>query len=50
MVKHTTAEGEERLITSPEPDYMFERGDVMLVLGSEKDVPYLKRGRPRKGA
>jgi CIC family chloride channel protein len=47
MIKQTTGAGEERLDTSPEPDYTFADGDVMLVLSPNEELPYLKRGVPR---
>jgi CIC family chloride channel protein len=40
--------GEERLDTVPGPDYKFQEGDVMLVLGPNDELPYLRGGMPRE--
>ncbi|MFQ6046851.1 MAG: chloride channel protein [Gemmatimonadales bacterium] len=47
MVKQTAPDGQERLTTSPGADYRFLPGDVLLVLGSTDELPYLRRGIPR---
>ncbi len=48
MVKQLIG-GEERLDTVPGPDYTFRDGDIMLVLGPNAELPYLRRGVPREG-
>lgn len=50
MIKHISPEGEERLTTILEPDYAFQPGDVMLVLGPNEELRYLRRGVPQSGA
>jgi CIC family chloride channel protein len=47
MVKQTTGEGGEELNTTPDPDYTFQYGDVMLVLAPSEQLRYLRRGVPR---
>jgi len=47
MIKQMSSEGEEELNTAPEPDYAFQEGDVMLVLGPNSMLPALRRGVPR---
>ncbi len=49
MIKQSSSGGQERLITTPEPDYAFQQGDVMLVLGPNEELRHLKRGVPRTG-
>jgi CIC family chloride channel protein len=49
MIKQTSDQGEEQLNTAPEPDYAFREGDVLLVLGPNEELPYLRRGVPRGG-
>jgi trk system potassium uptake protein TrkA len=47
MIKQVSSEGEEELNTAPEPDYAFQEGDIMLVLGPSSMLPALRRGVPR---
>jgi trk system potassium uptake protein TrkA len=47
MVKRTSSEGREDVMTSIDPDRAFQSGDVMLVLGSDKALRRLKLGLPR---
>jgi CIC family chloride channel protein len=47
MVKRTSDDGEEQLDASPTADYVFQLGDVMLVLGRDAEIPHLRRGIPR---
>jgi CIC family chloride channel protein len=46
MIKRTLPDGSEQLDTRPEADYTFRQGDIMLVLGSNEDLRYLRRGVP----
>jgi CIC family chloride channel protein len=46
MIKHRQAGGGEKLDTAPAPDYVFQKGDVMLVLGPGKNLRALERGTP----
>lgn len=45
MIKHTGPAGAEELDTAPEPDYRFQEGDVMLVLGPSEELRYLRVGK-----
>jgi len=47
MIKQTSAPGEERIKAAPTPDYVFQTGDVMLVLGPDEELRHLQRGVPR---
>jgi hypothetical protein len=47
MIKQSTADGGERLNTTPGADYRFKIGDVLLVMGPSDELRHLKRGRPR---
>jgi CIC family chloride channel protein len=47
MVKQRVG-GEERLDTVPDADYTFQEGDILLVLGPNSELPYLRRGVPRE--
>jgi CIC family chloride channel protein len=47
MVKRTSDDGEEQLDPSPTADYVFQPGDVMLVLGRDAELPHLRRGIPQ---
>ncbi|MHC4589107.1 MAG: chloride channel protein, partial [Planctomycetota bacterium] len=46
MIKRRTAGGREQLDATPEPDYLFHEGDVMLVLGPGRNIRALERGTP----
>ncbi len=46
MVKRRMAGGREKLEATPEPDYVFREGDVMLVLGPGRNIRALERGTP----
>ncbi|MHC4217937.1 MAG: chloride channel protein [Planctomycetota bacterium] len=46
MIKRRTAGGGEKLDATPGPEYVFEPGDVMLVLGPGKNIRALERGTP----
>ncbi len=50
MIKQSSGEGVEQLNTTPQADYAFQHGDVMLVLGPNEQLRHLRRGRgtPRK--
>ncbi len=50
MIRHREAGGAEQLDTAPEPDYAFQEGDVLLVLGPSEKLPDLRRGVPRTSA
>jgi CIC family chloride channel protein len=45
MIKHAGPAGAEELDAAPEPDYRFQEGDVMLVLGPSEELRYLRIGR-----
>jgi CIC family chloride channel protein len=45
MVKRRAANGREKLEATPAPEYEFRAGDVMLVLGSGKNIRALERGQ-----
>ena len=45
MVKQSTADGQEKLQTTPSADYTFRQDDVMLVMGPNEELRRLKRGR-----
>jgi trk system potassium uptake protein TrkA len=45
MVKQSTADGQEKLQTTPSADYIFRQDDVMLVMGPNEELRRLKRGR-----
>jgi len=49
MIKHPGPAGAEELDAAPQPDYAFQEGDVLLVLGPSSEIPYLRRGEPRSG-
>ena len=44
LVRRTMDDGREQVVTVPEPDYTFQHGDVMLVLGPREQLGRLKRG------
>jgi CIC family chloride channel protein len=46
MIKRRMAGGREKLEATPAPDYVFKQNDVMLVLGSGKNIRALERGTP----
>lgn len=46
MIKHTGATGETHLTSSPDADYAFRDGDVMLAMGPEEALRDLRRGKP----
>jgi hypothetical protein len=46
MVKRRTSTGSEKLDATPAPDYVFQEGDIMLVLGPGKNIRALERGVP----
>ena len=46
MVKRRTSTGGEKLDAAPAPDYVFQEGDIMLVLGPGKNIRALERGTP----
>jgi CIC family chloride channel protein len=46
MMKRRTASGREKLDAAPTPDFVFQAGDVMLVLGPAKNIRALERGIP----
>lgn len=47
MIRHHDSGGGEELDTAPQPDYTFQEGDTLLVLGPSEEIPYLRRGVPR---
>jgi CIC family chloride channel protein len=49
VIKRTHGDGGERVTTTPDADYAFEAGDVMLVLGSTAQLPYVRTGVPKEG-
>ncbi|MHC4081974.1 MAG: chloride channel protein [Planctomycetota bacterium] len=46
MIKRRTKKGGEKLDAAPAPDYIFQDGDVMLVLGPGRNIGALERGIP----
>jgi CIC family chloride channel protein len=46
VIKRQLPDGAEELSTRPDADYTFKQGDVMLALGSEKELRHLRRGIP----
>lgn len=47
IVKQSRGAGEERLETTPRADYVFESGDMILVMGPTEELRHLRRGVPR---
>jgi CIC family chloride channel protein len=47
MIRRRTPGGSGALDVTPAADYVFQSGDVMLVLGPGKDVGSLRQGAPR---
>ncbi len=47
LVKKRSDGGRERITPAPGPDYTFEDGDTLLVLGPSDELPHLRRGVPR---
>ncbi|MDH3455679.1 MAG: chloride channel protein [Gemmatimonadota bacterium] len=45
MVKHTSGDAGEELMTTPAADYVFQSGDVMLVIGPTPQIRRLRSGR-----
>lgn len=50
LIKRQLPDGAEELSTRPSADYTFRQGDVMLVLGSDEELRYLRRGIPPRDA
>ncbi len=48
VIKQTAGDGGERLNASPGPDYTFQQGDIMLIIGPVDALSHLRRGVPRK--
>ncbi len=48
VVKRTGGDGDEQLTTTPDADYVFEAGDVLLVLGSAAQLPHVRSGVPKE--
>ena len=46
MVKQLTEDGNERLRATPDADYEFREGDVMLVMGPNEALRRLRTGTP----
>jgi signal-transduction protein with cAMP-binding, CBS, and nucleotidyltransferase domain len=44
LIKRQLPDGSEELSTRPQADYAFRQGDVMLALGSQEELRYLRRG------
>jgi trk system potassium uptake protein TrkA len=47
MIKQPAGDGGERLNTTPDADYTFKHGDMLLIMGPSDELRHLKRGRPR---
>ena len=47
MIKQPSADGEERLETTPDAGYVFKRDDVMLVMGPNEKIRHLRAGTPQ---
>ena len=47
IIKQSRGDGEERLETTPRADYVFQSGDMILVMGPTEELRHLKRGLPR---
>ena len=47
MIKQSTGDGEDRLETTPEAGYVFNRDDVMLVMGPNEKLRHLRTGTPQ---
>ncbi len=47
MIKHRDEHGEETLTASLDPEHTFRAGDVLLVLGPNEHIRYLRMGVPR---
>ena len=47
MVKQLSADGAERLETTPEASYKFKTDDVMLVMGPSEKLRHLRTGTPQ---
>jgi CBS domain-containing protein len=48
MVKQLSADGAERLETTPEASYVFKTDDVMLVMGPSEKLRHLRTGTPER--
>ena len=46
MIKQLSADGDERLETTPESSYIFKEDDVMLVMGPSERLRHLRTGTP----
>jgi CIC family chloride channel protein len=47
MIKQLSADGAERLETTPDASYIFKEGDVMLVMGPNEKLRHLRTGTPQ---
>jgi hypothetical protein len=48
MVKQLAEDGHERLRATPDADYEFCEGDVMLVMGPNEALRRLRTGTPKE--
>ncbi|MEJ2239796.1 MAG: hypothetical protein P8X82_15995 [Gemmatimonadales bacterium] len=47
MIKQVAADGSEQLKPTPDADYAFGYGDIVLIMGTNEGVRRLKTGTPR---